>query len=157
MASCSKALVQEPKLRPDSLTLLEAAFSHFGFCSDNGMGQAGFFREVIDGGVVKGPILVTFSAQDSVVGTIYAIASRLAGDNLKAIGDAKDPFGGIGRNGTQKTAEALGDVLHKVGKPYNFTKGKILNLNGSDGLITSHGDVTNSNVTYAFASVVDAT
>ena len=157
MAGCLKTLAQAPKLRPESATLLEAAFSHFGFSAGNGKGQVGYFRSVIDENVVNGPFLATFSEQDSVVGTAYAIASRLAGDNLKAIGDKNDPFGGIGRNGAQKTAEALAEKLHLSGAPYNFTTGKILCLDGSGGLIKDHGDVTNSNVTYAFASAVAAT
>lgn len=158
MAGCSKSLAQNPKLQANSLTLLEAAFSHFGFSANSGIeNQAGFFRAVVDNQVVKGPFLATFSAQDSVVGIVYAIASRLAGDSTEAIGDAKDPFGGIGRNGAQKTDEATMDNLHVGGTAYNFVAGKILSLDGSGGLIKDHGDVTNSNVTYAFASAVAAT
>ena len=43
MASCAKALGDAPTLQPDSLMLLEAAFSHFGFSADNGHGKPGFF------------------------------------------------------------------------------------------------------------------
>jgi hypothetical protein len=157
MAACAKSLGQPPKVQPDSLILLEAAFSHFGFSPDNGRGQTGFFRDVVVSQVVKGPFLATFSAQDSVVGTVYAIASRLAGDNVQAIGDANDPFGGIGRNGAQKTAEAIVDKLHAVGASYTFAPGRILNLDGSGGLIKNHGDVTNPNITYAFASALTVT
>lgn len=157
MAGCAKSLAQAPMLRPDSLTLLEAAFSHYGFSSNNGKGQAGFFRSVVDQKVVIGPFIATFSAQDDVVGKVYAIASRLAGDNTEAIGDKDDPFGGIGRNGAQKCEVAISDILHKVGTPYTFTADKILGLDGSGGLIQNHGDVTNSTVTYAFASAVAAT
>ena len=46
MAGCAKALGEAPKVQPDSLMLLEAAFSHFGFSPDNGHGNAGFFRDV---------------------------------------------------------------------------------------------------------------
>src|SRR6516165_6794332 len=120
MAGCSKSLAQDPRLQSDSLTLLEAAFSHFGFSANNGQGQAGFFRPVVDKQAVKGPLLATLSAQDSVVGTVYAIASRLADQNVEAIGDANDPFGGIGRNGAQKTAEGISDKLHLAGAPYQF-------------------------------------
>ena len=91
------------------------------------------------------------------MGTVYAVASRLAGDNVKAIGDANDPFGGIGRNGAQKTQEALVDKLHTAGQAYDFASGKVINLDGSDNLITNHSDVTNANVTYAFASVMAKT
>src|SRR3990170_5068567 len=92
MASCAKALGDAPTLRPDSLMLLEAAFSHFGFSADNGRGKPGFFRNVIDKRVVKGPLVSTFSAQDTVVGGPYAIMSRLAGDNTREIGDASDEY-----------------------------------------------------------------
>jgi hypothetical protein len=159
MASCCKSLGQDPKVQPDSLTLLQAAFSHYGFSANNGLGQAGFFRSVIEDKVVKGPFLATFSAQDQVVGGVYAIASRLAGQNTAAVGDANDEFGGIGRNGAQKTAEAPlpAGKLHVAGTPYTFSEGQITCLDGSGGLIVNHGDVTNTNIAYAFASAVAAT
>jgi len=157
MASCAWALTEDPMVRPDSLTLLEAAFSHFGFSPNNGQGLTGFFRDVIAKKVVKGPLLETFSAQDTVVGYVYAVASRLANDNVKAIGDASDPYGGIGRNGAQKTPESVVDQLHEPGTPYTFQTNVVTNLDGSGGLITSHGDVTNDHVTYAFASALAAT
>jgi hypothetical protein len=157
MAACAKALAT-PKLQPDSLTLLQAAFSHYGFSPDNGEHTPGFFRAVIAEQVVRGPLIATFSEQDSVVGKVYAVASRLAGDNVKAVGDPNDPFGGIGRNGAQKTEESVEDVLHAIGEPYgSFPTQRVVNLNGSGGLITSHGDVTNESVTYAFAAAVAQT
>ena len=157
MASCAKALCARPPVQPDSLTLLEAAFSHYGFSPDNGRGTAGFFRDVMDKKIVKGPFVSTFSAQDTVVGKAYSISSRLAGDNSREIGDASDEFGGIGRNGALKTAEVAQSPLHTPGKAYEYTLGVINNLDGSGGLIKNHGDVTNAAVTYAFASAVART
>jgi pimeloyl-ACP methyl ester carboxylesterase len=161
MAGCAKSLADgAPMVQPDSLTLLEAAFSHYGFSANNGKGIAGFFRAVIDKQVVKGPMLETFSYQDTVVGLTYAIASRLADDNVKAVGDKDDEFGGIGRNGAQKTAESDFQSLKPAASPgaaYVFKPGCINCLDGSGGLIKDHGDVTNSDVTYAFASAVAAT
>ena len=158
MAACTKALASPPMVRLDSLTLLEAAFSHFGFSPDNGKGQEGFFRGVVNSSVVKGPFIATFSMQDTVVGKVYAVASRLAGDNVQEIGDAGDPYGGIGRNGAQRTAEAVFAPLRQAGSPpYQFQIGKIVNLDGSGGLIKSHGDVTNADVTFAFACAVAET
>ena len=157
MAGCAKALAEPPTERPDSLLLLEAAFSHFGFSPDNGRGKTGFFRNVIERRVVKGPFLSTFSAQDSVVGKAYSIMSRLAFDNTREIGDASDEFGGIGRNGPLKTAEVHTTPLHKVGTAYDYKSGVINNLDGSGGLIKDHGDVTNDVITYAFASAVART
>ena len=157
MAACTKALCTPPPLQPDSVTLLEAAFSHYGFSPDNGHGTAGFFRQVIDSKVVRGPFLSTFSAQDTVVGYAYSIMSRLAGDNTREIGDASDEFGGIGRNGPQKTKEIATSPLHAAGKAYAYKLGVINNLDGSGGLIKDHGDVTNPAVTYAFTSAVART
>ena len=154
MAGCAKALGDAPKVQVDSLMLLEAAFSHYGFSADNGRGTPGFFREVVTNHVVKGPFVSTFSAQDTVVGNAYALMSRLAGDSSREIGDASDQFGGIGRNGPLKTAEVATAPLMKPGMAYRYAPGVINNLDGSGGLIKDHGDVTNEAVTYAFASAV---
>jgi hypothetical protein len=160
IAGCAKSLAQTPLLQPDSVTLLEAAFSHYGFSANNGKGTPGFFRDVIAKKVVKGPLLETFSFQDTVVGLTYAIASHLADDNSEAIGDVNDLFGGIGRNGAQKTAESVSIKLKTAASPgdaYAFKAGIVTCLDGSGGLIKDHGDVTNEDVTYAFASAVAAT
>jgi hypothetical protein len=157
MASCTKALADAPALRPDSVLLLEAAFSHYGFSADNGRGNPGFFRDVIAKRVVKGPLLVTFSAQDTTVGNAYAIMSRLARDNTREIGDAADEFGGIGRNGALKTTEVVTERLHAPGTAYAYRLDVINNLDGSGGLIKDHSDVTNDAITYAFASAVART
>jgi hypothetical protein len=156
-AACVKALCNAPALQVDSLTLLEAAFSHFGFSPNNGHDTAGFFRDVIVRQAVRGPFVSTFSAQDTVVGKAYSLMSRLAGDNTREIGDAGDEFGGIGRNGPQKTTEVSTVRLNAAGTPYHYQDRVINNLDGSGGLIKDHGDVTNSAVTYAFASAVART
>jgi hypothetical protein len=157
MASCAKALGDTPILQPDSLMLLEAAFSHYGFSANNGRGKPGFFRDVIARKVVKGPFVSTFSAQDTVVGGPYSIMSRLAGDNTREIGDASDEYGGIGRNGALKTTEVATSKLHVPGTAYDYQADVINNLDGSGGLIKDHGDVTNDAITYAFASAVART
>jgi hypothetical protein len=157
MAGCAKALCVRPKVQPDSLVLLEAAFSHYGFSPDNGRGTAGFFRDVVEKNIVRGPLVSTFSAEDTVVGKAYAISSRLARDNSREIGDATDEFGGIGRNGALKTAEVANSALLTPEKAYDYRLGVINNLDGSGGLIKDHGDVTNTAVTYAFASAVART
>ncbi|HEY0930373.1 MAG TPA: hypothetical protein VGE27_10690 [Gemmatimonas sp.] len=157
MAACAKSLSADPLVQADSLSLLEAAFSHYGFSKDNGKGARGFFRDVIDKSVVRGPLISTYSYQDTVVGKAYSIASRLADDNTKAIGDKDDQFGGIGRNGTQRFQEASNRTLGQVGDKYAFTPKVVNNLDGSGGLIKDHSDVTNREVTYAVACAIAAT
>lgn len=157
MAACAKALCADPAVQPDSLSLLEAAFSHYGLSHDNGHGDRGFFRDIIEHQIVKGPFISTFSYQDTVVGKAYAISSRLGGDNAKAVGDKDDQYGGIGRNGTQRTDEATTQPLGSVGTPYTYAPRVVNNLDGSGGRIKDHSDVTNPEVTYAVAWAVAAT
>ena len=157
MASCAKALSETPTLQVDSLMLLEAAFSHFGFSEDNGHGASGFFRDVVVKQVVKGPFVSTFSKEDTVVGNAYAIMSRLAFDNTREIGDASDEFGGIGRNGPLKTEEVANLPFNNPGTVYTYKREVINNLDGSGGYIKDHGDVMNHAVTYAFASAIAQT
>lgn len=156
MAACCKSLGRQQAPKIASLSLLEAAFSHFGFSPDAGWGQPGFFRDVIEAQTVGGPIISTFSKLDTVVGTAYALASRLAQDRLQAIGDAADPYGGIGHNGAQRTPESIAIRLHRQSQPYHWSPGTVTCLDGSAGLITNHGDVTNTHVTYAIASAICA-
>jgi hypothetical protein len=157
MASCSKSLAS-PLLQPDSLTLLEAAFSHYGFSAKGPDNDEGFFRAVIEKKVVKGPLVATYSSKDIVVGLTYAVASRLARDNTKAVGDANDQYGGIGRNGAQNCDVGVADTLHQAGTPYtDIPLGKVVSYNGSDGLINNHSDITNPAVTYLFASALTRT
>jgi hypothetical protein len=157
MASCAKALTRAPLLQVDSLMLLEAAFSHFGFSPDNGRGTPGFFRDVVVKQVVRGPFVSTFSAEDTVVGGPYAIMSRLASDNTREIGDATDEFGGIGRNGPLRTDEVANMPFRKPGVAYEYKPGVINNLDGSGGFIKDHADVMNEAVTYALASAIALT
>jgi hypothetical protein len=160
MAACAKSLTQTPMVQPDSVTLLEAAFSHYGFSANNGRGAPGFFRDVIAKNVVKGPLIETFSFQDTVVGLAYAVSSRLATDSTQAVGDADDEFGGIGRNGAQRTVESSFQLIKPASTlhaPYIFRTGVVNCIDGSGGLIKDHSDVTNPDVTYAFASAVAST
>ena len=135
-----------------TITLLQAAFSHYGF-SDNAAhkGSPGFFRPVVEVGRVKGPILITHTANDKAVGIAYAIASRLAGQNAAALGDASDEHGGIGRNGAQLTPEAVSGKLIEAGGIYQWAAGRLFNLRADD-YIRGHSDVTGAQVGYAFAS-----
>ena len=138
----------QPALPVDTLTLLQAAFSHYGFADNYDGTNAGFFRRVLTGAAVRGPILITHSVKDSAVGTMYPLASMLAHQVGAALGDANDKYGGMGRNGAQKTPEATDGTLLAVGDNYALSKGKILNLN-ADTLIQEHSDICHPEVVYA--------
>lgn len=140
-------------LQPDSVTLLQAAFSHYGFARSYDGEHDGFFREMITGSMVAGPVLVTHSVQDLAVGVAYPLASRLARQAASWLGDANDRYGGIGRNGAQKTPESVAATLLAAGKPYTLTAGKVHNLR-ADALITGHSDIVRPEVAYAVLSAV---
>jgi hypothetical protein len=138
----------QPALGPDTVTLLEAAFSHYGFAKDYEPAKNGFFRAVVTAHMSRGPVLITHSKHDTAVGYAYPLASRLAGQVASFLGDANDRFGGIGRNGAQKTPEAVTGTLEAVGGAYDFAADKLYNLN-ADAIIADHSDIRRVEVAYA--------
>ncbi len=137
--------------QPRCLTLLQAAFSHNGFSPD------GFFRKVItEVAKIKGPVLISFSTADRAVGLAYPVASRLNGDWTSGVGDAGDKYGGLGRNGAQKTTEATTIPLAESGFTYNWTSGpRIFNLD-SNGIIQDHSDICKPEIAYALLSSISS-
>jgi hypothetical protein len=144
-------------LRPSSLCLLQGAFSHNGFAEKFDGRTDGFFRKVVAQTKVNGPIVVTHTINDRAVGIAYPIASRLAFDNLSALGDENDVYGGIGRNGAIKMRGGefeKGVLLAETGI-YQLTARKVYNLL-ADAFVKSHGDVTGPQVANAIVSAVGA-
>ncbi len=144
-----------------SLSLLQAAFSHYGFAQNwdgkKSGGQDGFFRRVVVNKAVRGPVIATCTANDKAVGLAYPLASMLAQQVGAELGDKNDKYGGMGRNGAQKTPEAVDAELlaSDAGRSYAFNAGRIHNLQAGN-LITSHGDVRNAAVAYAVLSAMAA-
>lgn len=135
-----------------SLSLLQAAYSHFGMAKDwDGASADGLF--VTAPAHVAGPVIVTFTRNDKAVGTAYAIASRLAQQIGAGLGDENDPYGGIGRNGALKTPGNVVGTLQDVGGAYEFTGDQVWSLN-ADAFITGHSDITGRQVAYAVLSAV---
>jgi hypothetical protein len=118
-----------------SLSLLQAAFSHNGFSRT----REGFFRKVVDGKRVNGPILITHTKNDRAVGLAYPAASRISGDRILGFGDADDEFGGIGSNGAQQMDKdeifAGAKTLVEVKGAYDFKAGKLHNLESSKFIV----------------------
>ena len=146
----------QPPVKVDTLTLLQAAFSHYGFSERYDGTNNGFFRKVIAGKTVSGPTLITCTQNDMAVGKMYPLASLLAGQVAAALGDKNDKYGGIGRNGAQKTPEASDGTLLDLGSPYQFQAGKLHNLN-SDAIIKGHSDICHNEVVYAILNAVSTT
>ena len=145
---------QAPMLSLSTLTLMQAAFSHYGFARHFSGNKNGYFRPVIVNQGISGPIIITHSKHDKAVGIAYPIASSLAQDDASGIGDENDRFGGIGRNGAQKTPEAIkGLTLKSVGGNYAFEAGKAHNLR-SDSVIKGHSDIVHPEVCYAILRAI---
>lgn len=136
-----------------TMSLLQAAFSHNALSADFGNGKPGFYRTVLADARISGPIIITHTKNDRAVGIAYPLASRIAFQVAAALGDENDPYGGLGRNGAQHTAEAKGHAakLRAVGTRYTFAPGTVNNLLADDH-IKDHGDVTNDKVAYAILS-----
>jgi len=140
-----------------SMSLLQAAFSHYGFAEDWEAGKDGLFRPMVCEQRVSGPVLITHTAHDKAVGLAYAIASRVAGQVAAAVGDAGDTYGGLGRNGAQRTPEAVAATLLGVGADgYHLQAGRLHNL-CADEYVTGHSDVTGDEVAYAVLTAIAAT
>lgn len=145
-----------------SLTLLQAAFSHFGFAENfaggSGGGQKdGLFRPILTGRHVAGPVVITHTRNDRAVGVAYAIASRIARQVAAGVGDAGDVYGGLGGNGAQKTPEMEAAALRAPGDAYPpFRAGRVYNLK-ADPFIADHSDVRGAAVAFALLSAVAAT
>jgi hypothetical protein len=140
-----------------TLTLLQAAFSHYGLAEKYDDKHDGAFRAVLTQQVVIGSILITCTANDNAVGLAYPLASRLARQVGAKFGDANDRFGGLGRNGAQKTPETeAGIALQPVGGAYAFLPGRVFNLR-ADAFISEHSDITGPQVAYALLTSIAGT
>jgi hypothetical protein len=143
-----------PPLPVDTLVLLQAAFSHYSFAVAYDGTHDGYFRRVVaDPARVRGSLIITFTAKDKAVGLAYPIASRVARQIAAAMGDANDPYGGLGRNGAQKTPAVQTVTLGQVGTPYAFAARGIYNLD-SNAVIGGHSDLAHPEVAYAIVSAV---
>lgn len=149
LVSATGSLMPAGSLR--TVSLLQAAYSHFGLAADwdpTPGAQPGAFAALLGGQKVSGPILATHTVHDTAVGIAYAVASRLAGQIAAGVGDANDEYGGMGRNGAQRTQPVVPGVLRAVGEPYAWTPGSVHNLL-ADAFISDHSDVAGPQVAYA--------
>ena len=61
----------QPGAHIASLSLLQAAYSHYGLAKDFEPGRTGGFRSVVADRVVSGPIVITHTKNDVAVGKAY--------------------------------------------------------------------------------------
>jgi alpha/beta hydrolase fold len=132
-----------------TMTLLQAAYSHNGLARKFDGEHDGAFRSLLTRQRVTGPICITYTHNDKAVGIAYPLASRISHDQAAALGDANDPYGGMGRNGAQRTPEAEGRsfTLTKVGQPLTLDNGMVHNVECS-ACVADHSDIAKRQVAY---------
>lgn len=138
-----------------SVSLLQGAYSHRGLAAADAALKMpdGAFRRALTSGQLRGPMIVTYTHNDKAVGLAYALASRLAHQVAADVGDAGDPYGGLGANGAVGTAEAVPGDLGDENTAYAFQSGRVHNLH-ADRFISGHSDVTNPAVANAVLAAI---
>jgi hypothetical protein len=112
-----------------SAALIQGALSLWSFADRIPNGAApGYFRRIISGRAVSGPLVTTQSIQDAAVGIAYPAAVGLVGEFDFGIELPK--FGGVGTWGIQGTTVAEKKTMLDSGD-YAFAPGRIYNVDGS--------------------------
>ncbi|MEM9576702.1 MAG: hypothetical protein AAF999_06780 [Pseudomonadota bacterium] len=153
------ALNGQSSAAPDSMTLLQAAFSQNAFSANfPPPNKPGFFRNVMARNCVKGPILVTHTFNDIPVRVAYSIASALSGDNASFTSNAPSQYGGLGANGAQHMGSEgdQGMLLEAGAAGYAFRTGTVYNLK-ADQFIKGHSKIKTPQVGYALVKAMAAT
>ena len=144
-----------------SVMLIQGAFSQFGFAKQWDGVHDGLFRPGLSGGRLAGPVVVTHSRHDHMVGLAYELASRVAADQPDTTGMVRDPdvhdeFGAIGSHGALSTPESCWSTMLPVEGPgYAFPAGAISNLDSS-AYISSHYAVLGPEVGKAMVAALNS-
>ena len=139
-----------------SLGLVQGALSLWSYCSDIPVaaGHPGYFRAVVERGMVAGPVITTQSRYDTAVGRFYPIAAGLAGQ--VAFGPDYPRFGGLGTFGVRGPGcDVVNLAMLPADGRYAFAPGRIYNLdasgfiNGGEGPSGAHSNIDRPPVAHA--------
>lgn len=161
------ALGGDPLSAPNSMTLLQGAFSSNNFSSDiptNWLFKEtkGVFSDVLSKRCVLGPILVTHSWNDKAIRLGYNLALRLqsivVGDSALTPSLDSNIYGGIGATGALRIGdeEVKGSLLEAGDSAYQFQQGKIYNLK-ADEYVKNHSDIKGPQIAYAIVKAMETT
>jgi hypothetical protein len=140
-----------------SLVLVQGALSLWSYCSEipYRRGRAGYFRPVVAGNRVAGPIVTTRSSFDTAVGRWYPMGAGAARQIDFAPGDLPR-YGGVGTFGLRGAGLDLVDLeLQAADQPYDFRGGRVFNLECSGvirnggGASGAHSDIAHPEVAHA--------
>ena len=152
--------------RASSALLVQGAMSLWSMAKElpDHPDKPGYFRAIIDTKSVAGPIVVTTSKFDRVVGSIYPLAARGA-RQVDYDATALPKYGAIGTFGLQGSGLTLEqrDIARDITHAYGFKPGCVYNLKSDDvirtggGLSGAHSDIAHPEVGHAFWEAVLAT
>jgi hypothetical protein len=161
---CEPSALERPL---DSVLLLEPAVSHLCFAATvPGNDRPGGYRGALDAKRVSGPILSTYSKKDDALHDKFHLALRRAADlgevQIAAASDdgtsaGKPPsrYAALGGYGPRGANQQLVDPLPAAGAPYPpLPNGALIGFDGSNGVISSHGDVRNDATAWALYQLV---
>jgi hypothetical protein len=143
-----------------SLVLVQGAMSLWSYCSDIPFrrGRAGYFRPVMSGNHVAGPVVTTRSTFDTAVGRWYPLGAGVARQLDFAPGELPR-YGGVGAYGLQGPGLDLVDLqLERADQSYPFQSGHVFNLECSGvirnggGASGAHSDIAHPEVAHALWS-----
>jgi pimeloyl-ACP methyl ester carboxylesterase len=122
----------------DSLVLIQGAMSLWSFCATIPARpeRAGYFRRVIEDGLVRGPVIATTSTHDRAVRVFYPLGAGVRGQ-IDFAPQQLPTFGGIGTFGIRGSGIHIVDSgLEKINGDYRFQPGSVYNLN-ADNVISA--------------------
>ena len=137
-----------------SLVLVQGALSLWSYCSSipSRKKRAGYFRPLVDGQRVAGPVVTTRSRFDTAVGRWYPLGAGAARQYDLAPGDLPR-YGGVGTFGLQGPGlDLVQQDMGPVEQRYEFAAGRVYNLEGSGfikqggGSSGAHSDIDNPEV-----------
>jgi pimeloyl-ACP methyl ester carboxylesterase len=136
-----------------SMLLLQPAVNHLCFAEDAGEGAPGGYRPAL--ARVAQPILVTHSVKDVPLRRIFHVALRRKRDLGEAqIAGTAPKFGALGGFGPGGQLSVRRLKIAAPPAPYDLTGVEVIALDGSDGAIAGHGDVSNRATWWALHQLV---
>src|SRR5262249_3198388 len=96
----------------DSVALVQGALSLWSYCEaiPATLGKAGYFRSIVAGRSVRGPIISTQSQYDTAVGRWYPLAAGAARQFTFAPGQVPK-YGGVGTFGIRGLDRSVADMV----------------------------------------------
>lgn len=142
----------------DSLFLVQGALSLWAFAAAVPAAQnaPGYFRRIMQNGLVRGPIVTTQSEHDRAVGFFYPLGARAR--NQQTLDLEYPAYGGLGTFGMRGTDGALTTdrPIQSAAFAYNFAAGRVYNIEASriisngGGLSGAHSDIAHIEVAHLF-------